>query len=114
LDWLSKRYGAIELVVTENGVPVPGESDRPVEKAVQDTFRLEFYRDYLNGLCQAVAEDGVNVTGYYAWSFMDNLEWLEGFRPRFGIVYVDFAGDLARTPKHSALWLSQHFFKAGL
>eukprot|EP00775_Hariotina_reticulata_P011794 gene11794-11939_t len=113
LAWLTNRYGPIELVVTENGVPVPGESDLPVEKAVQDTFRLDFYRDYINGLCQAVSEDGANVTGYYAWSFMDNLEWLEGFKPRFGIVYVDFEGDLARTPKHSSLWLSQHFFKAG-
>lgn len=32
-----------------------------------------------------------------------NFEWKEGYRPRFGVVHVDYK-DLSRTPKASALW----------
>ena len=46
------------------------------------------------------------MRGYFCWSLMDNFEWSYGYRPRFGIVYVDF-DTLARTPKASAHWYQQ-------
>ena len=54
--------------------------------------------------------DGVDVRGYFAWSFLDNFEWAMGYTKRFGIVYVDYKNGLARHPKASALWFS-HFLK---
>lgn len=42
----------------------------------------------------------------------DNFEWTDGYRPRFGIVYVDYEDPtLTRHPKLSAYWLSHHFFR---
>ena len=44
----------------------------------------------------AALADGVDVRGYTYWSLLDNFEWAEGFRPRFGLYRVDYA-TLART-----------------
>ncbi|MET1084850.1 MAG: family 1 glycosylhydrolase, partial [Burkholderiales bacterium] len=47
-----------------------------------------------------------NVRGYFAWSFLDNLEWSLGFSKRFGLVHVDFETQ-RRTPKASAQFYSR-------
>ena len=47
---------------------------------------------------RAVNEDGVNVLGYFAWSFLDNFEWERGYNERFGLVFVDFDTQ-QRSPK---------------
>jgi hypothetical protein len=69
-------------------------------------------RDYLNQLCRS-RKDGARISTYYAWSFMDNFEWLQGYTERFGITHVDFASPgLERTVKDSGYYLSDHFFKS--
>ena len=38
---------------------------------------------------QRCLDDGLDIRGYYYWSFLDNFEWLFGYKPRFGLVDVD-------------------------
>ena len=56
--------------------------------------------------CHDALAAGVDLRGYFVWSLLDNFEWAEGYRQRFGIVHVDFATQ-ARTPKASAVWYSR-------
>lgn len=90
-----------EIIVTENGVAFP---DVVLNGVVYDIKRKEFLEQYISKLLRAKLE-GVNVTGYFVWSFTDNFEWAEGFKPRFGLVYVDFKTQ-KRIVKYSGHWFS--------
>jgi len=47
--------------------------------------------------------EGVNVSGYFVWTFIDNFEWAEGYHPRFGLVYTNFETQ-ERIIKASGKW----------
>jgi beta-glucosidase len=51
-------------------------------------------------------QGGVDVRGYFAWSLMDNYQWAEDYRIKFGIVHVDIATQ-RRTFTSSARWYSK-------
>ena len=69
---------------------------------VHDPNRIDFLHRYLTQLEKA-ADDGVDLEGYFLWSFMDNFEWQLGYTERFGIVFVDYETQ-KRIPKDSAYW----------
>jgi hypothetical protein len=51
----------VELV-TPAGCDVPNESALPLEQALNDQFRINFYRDYIVNMTQAMAEGGKPVS----------------------------------------------------
>ncbi|KAL5699593.1 beta-glucosidase [Ranunculus cassubicifolius] len=53
-----------------------------------------------------VCSEGVDVRGYFVWSFIDNFEWGEGYTVRFGMTYVDYK-TMKRYPKHSSIWFKK-------
>ena len=87
------------IIISENGVCVPDLLDRG---RVHDKQRIEYLESYLKKILQAKNE-GAKVGGYFVWSLLDNFEWSEGFRPRFGLIYVDYATQ-KRFWKDSAFW----------
>ncbi len=86
------------IAITENGVAFGDGPD--VNGVVNDVRRIEYLEAHLASIGKAI-ERGVPVDAYFAWSFMDNFEWAEGYEKRFGMIYVDFE-TLERTPKQSA------------
>lgn len=71
LNYISKKYPNCPIIVTENGY-----ADY---SGVDDTARVSYYTHYLNALLHAIHEDKSNVSGYFAWSLMDNFEWDDGY-----------------------------------
>lgn len=119
LNWISRRHGNPPLWVTESGWSVESNT---VEEGVHDRQRTEYYANYTSEMQKAIAEDGVDVRGFFAWSLMDNFEWSVGYSTRFGTIYVDYnlgedpyapqdkdnqptAGRQVRTRKESNCWL---------
>ena len=97
---VNEVYSPKAIYVTENGC---GYNDDHVESGeCQDLHRVEYLRGYLKELQRATRE-GCPVKGYFVWSLLDNFEWADGYRRRFGIVHTDFRTQV-RTPKMSALW----------
>jgi beta-glucosidase len=91
-----------ELMVTENGVPV---SDVILpDGQIHDERRIKYLRDHLAQVHRAI-KAGVDVKGYYVWSFADNFEWNLGYDPRFGLIHIDYE-TLRRSVKDSGLWYS--------
>ena len=91
--------GIKKIIITENGAAFHDELN---DGKVHDTARINFYTQYLQQVLKAKNE-GVKVAGYFSWSFTDNFEWAEGYRPRFGLVYIDFESQ-QRILKESAHW----------
>jgi beta-glucosidase len=95
---LHRDYPGVPLMITENGA-VTGESPTH-DGRVHDARRERYLLGHLRAVADAIAE-GVDVRGYLHWSLLDNFEWSLGYRPRFGLVYVDYpTGN--RTIKESA------------
>jgi beta-glucosidase len=97
--FLYERYG-LPIYITENGLA--SMDWIALDGKVHDTGRIDFLKRYLREYKRAAA-DGVELAGYFQWSIMDNFEWAEGYKRRFGIVYVDYETQ-KRTLKDSAYW----------
>jgi beta-glucosidase len=97
---VKETVGNLPIYITENGCAVQDQPD--LSGFVEDRERISYLRLHLIELHKAIQE-GVNLRGYFIWSLMDNFEWTSGFRPRFGIVRVEYATQ-QRIPKLSAHW----------
>lgn len=131
LRYLSSRYSPggtsaqkIPILISSLGTQVPGEEQQRLPAVLQDTFRVNFYRGYVDSICSAVKSGQVNLLGVYAWSLFDGFEWTDGYRRKFGLIHVQYAapqgtpgsiaaagGGLKRSPKQSALWWSRNFWQ---
>ena len=95
------EYGK-RIIVTENGAAF---EDQVEGDFVHDARRLDFYKQYIGQVLRA-KQEGIPIDGYFAWTFLDNFEWAEGYHPRFGIVHVDFESQERRI-KDSGLWFKE-------
>lgn len=94
------RYDLPPCYITENGACYnmgPGADGQ-----IDDQPRLDYLIDHIGKAADAI-DAGIPLKGYFAWSLMDNYEWAEGYKMRFGIVHVDYDTQL-RTIKKSGHW----------
>ncbi|KAL0355841.1 UNVERIFIED_CONTAM: Oleuropein beta-glucosidase [Sesamum radiatum] len=113
LKFLKETYGddLPPIHITENGFADKNTKEHTAYIASQDQLRIKYYQDHLAHLLHAMKKERVIVKGFFAWSWCDNFEWKEGYKVRFGIIYVDFNNNQTRYPKLSAMWFAK-FLKA--
>lgn len=100
LRMLKERYGDVKIYITENGL---GDEDPIIENEIVDIPRIKFIEAHLRAIKSAINE-GINLKGYYAWSAIDLLSWLNGYRKQYGFIYVDHKNNLNRKKKASFYW----------
>ena len=82
------------IYITENGI-----------STYDDTQRISYLVRHLISVDKAINE-GVDVRGYFYWSFIDNFEWAEGYTQPFGLVAMNHR-TFERIPKPSAFIYSE-------
>ncbi|KAJ9158705.1 hypothetical protein P3X46_024265 [Hevea brasiliensis] len=107
LNYTKDTYNNPVIYITENGVDNNNNETQPIEEALQDEFRINYYRKHLWNALGSLKNYSVNVKGYFAWSYLDNFEWNIGYTSRFGLYYVDYKDNLKRYPKDSAKWFTK-------
>ncbi|XP_067660669.1 lactase-like protein isoform X2 [Haliotis asinina] len=101
LGTIKNDFGDPDIYITENGFTTqPG--------VLHDPDRIQYLREHLTELSKAINEDKCRVRGYYLWSLIDNFEWHQGYKERFGIYSIDFSDPARpRTPKDSVAFYRQ-------
>ncbi len=104
LRQLYDRYH-LPLLITENGIGLYDELDE--NGKINDDIRIDFYQQHIMEMQKAMT-DGVEVLGYNPWSAIDLVSTHEGFRKRYGFIYVNRKEfdllDMNRIPKKSFYW----------
>lgn len=100
LHMLKARYGDVKMYVTENGL---GDEDPIIEGEIVDVPRIKYIEEHLKVIKKAM-QQGINLKGYYAWSAIDLLSWLNGYKKQYGFIYVDHKDGLNRKKKLSFHW----------
>jgi beta-glucosidase len=104
-----EKYSAYENVkqiyITESGQCFDEEI---LNGEIDDQNRIKYFQKTFK-ICKKAIKKGIKLKGYFIWTLVDNFEWADGIKPRFGIIYNDFISQ-KRTLKKSAYWL-QSFLK---
>ncbi len=101
LEFVASRTGSLPLYVTENGAAY---AEDPLDPT-RDPERTGYLQRHVAAALTAI-EHGVPLRGYFAWSLIDNFEWAEGYRPRFGLIAVDFETQERRIRDSGRYWAS--------
>ena len=94
-------------MISENGI---GMYDKLENGKIHDIGRIQYYKEHIEAMASAI-EDGAEVFAYCPWSAIDLISTHEGFKKRYGFIYVDRTDDdlrnLIRYPKDSFYWFKK-------
>lgn len=112
LNFIDRKYN-LPVIITENGFGALDVVE--ADGKVHDAYRIDYLKQHLSAMKQAILEDGVNCIGYLMWGPIDLVSATTGeMRKRYGFIYVDKhddgTGTNERMPKDSYYWY-QHTIK---
>lgn len=104
---LKENYPNLTFFISENGMDVENEDQfRDANGVIQDDYRIDFVREHLEWIAQAI-EEGARCQGYHYWAVIDNWSWANAFKNRYGFVEVRLQDGYNRRCKKSAEWLTK-------
>ncbi|MBR1420295.1 MAG: glycoside hydrolase family 1 protein [Selenomonadaceae bacterium] len=116
IDALGLRYVLNEfydryqkpLFIVENGLGAIDQVES--DGSINDDYRIDFLRDHLKAMVEAMEIDGVECLGYTMWAPIDLVSLSTGeMKKRYGFIYVDMDdkgnGSLKRSKKKSYDWM---------
>ncbi|WHY79057.1 glycoside hydrolase family 1 protein [Neobacillus sp. WH10] len=111
---VSERYN-LPIIITENGI---GAYDKVNEDgSIVDDYRIDYLSKHIEQMELAIS-DGVDVIGYCPWAAIDLISTHQGFRKRYGFIYVNRdendLKDLKRIKKKSFHWYQQVILSNGI
>ncbi len=95
---IKERYGDIPIYITENGL---GAKDPIIAGEVVDDPRIDYLSSHIGAL-ERHWRWGADVRGYYPWSFIDLLSWLNGYQKAVRLC-------LCRSPAKSGTQTKEEF-----
>ena len=106
LNWFNDRF-ELPMMIVENGF---GAYDKKEEDGtVDDQYRIDYLKEHIRAMRDAVNYDGVDLMGYTMWAPIDIVSASTGeYDKRYGFIYVDYnnahEGDMSRSRKKSFYW----------
>jgi beta-glucosidase len=79
LEIFADRYPKVPLIITESGTA-----------DTTDQLRVRYISAILQQIHGLIESKQIDLRGYLIWTLMDNFEWAEGFRPKFGLLETNF------------------------
>ncbi|MBX8938790.1 6-phospho-beta-glucosidase [Enterococcus hulanensis] len=109
MNWFNDRY-ELPLFIVENGFGAIDEISEDGE--IHDEYRIDYLREHIEAMQEAVIYDGIDLMGYTPWGFIDLVSAGTGeMKKRYGFIYVDKdndgAGTLDRSKKDSFHWFQK-------
>ncbi len=100
LEKFSEYENVKDIYISESGVCFDEEL---VDGKLNDKNRIRYFKKTFK-YCSKAIQNGINLKGYFIWTLVDNFEWADGYKPRFGIIHNNFETQ-QRTIKKSGNWL---------
>ena len=104
------------LFIAENGL---GAVDKvEADGSIHDPYRIDYLRDHIRCMRDAIVEDGVDLFGYTMWGIIDLVSCgsIE-MSKRYGVIYVDCddwgKGTFERKKKDSFAWYKKCILSNG-
>lgn len=106
MNWFNDRY-ELPLFIVENGFGAVDEIAEDGE--IHDEYRIDYLREHIEAMQEAVIYDGIDLMGYTPWGFIDLVSAGTGeMKKRYGFIYVDRqddgSGSFVRKKKKSFSW----------
>ncbi|QWT18219.1 glycoside hydrolase family 1 protein [Collinsella sp. zg1085] len=106
LNLFYDRY-QIPLMVVENGLGMYDTVE--ADGSIHDQYRIDYLREHIQAMGDAIDIDGVELMGYTTWGCIDLVSAGTGeMKKRYGFIYVDVddegKGSFERSRKDSFYW----------